>query len=275
MMNARKYQHWNTFSADNITFNWGLTRNGQPKIVMHDSTNGNDVALLTPACVTNWPRCTGDGNYGTQWGPPDVTQAKYEIDLTDSDIDGSTNENYKIWSSKLAQLDEKLLDFVHANQFKVLGRKNLSREECKMLQNQSIKPKYQKDTGVQIGNTFKASIAKYGWDGNGGKRNRQIYICNHNGEVLPDGKVHPGDVVAAKVFVNQIWSVNGKFGIHWGFDSVAVICQATKMQIKTEIPEFKFLENEYSFARPYAEDNTVLDAANIASQFSDTSMTVN
>ena len=47
-------------------------------------------------------------------------------------------------------VDERLLDFVQQNQLKILGRKNLSREEVKMLQISTIRPKYDK-TGVAVG----------------------------------------------------------------------------------------------------------------------------
>eukprot|EP00961_Rhodomonas_salina_P085362 1146446-Rhodomonas_salina.1 len=68
----------------------------------------------------------------------------------------------------MSAIDDKLLDFVFQNQLKVLGRKNLSKEEVKMLQIRSVRPKYDKMTGTLNGHTINLTTSKYAWDGMGG-----------------------------------------------------------------------------------------------------------
>ena len=114
-----------------LIFALGTDRQGKPTITMMTGASSPvDVAFLSPACVTNWPRCTGDGNFGTMWGPADIQKAKFSLDLTDAAINGEENPHFAPFAALLEQVDDTLLDFVHNNQLKVLGRKNLAREEA-------------------------------------------------------------------------------------------------------------------------------------------------
>jgi len=86
-----------------------------------------------------------------------------------------------------------------------------------------------------------------GW----GKYERKITICDCKGSALPEGVVTPGDVVCATIYLNQIYTGVGgdKFGCHWGFQDVAVVCQRSKLEQPTEVPAFQGIE--WSMAQSY------------------------
>ena len=266
MMTRRNYTQWSDLQVSEITFALGTDRQGKPTITMLQLPGNTDVSFVTPACVTNWPRCTGDGNFGTMWGPTDVQKAKYSLDLTDGAINGVDNPNFEAFAAMLLEVDDKLLDFVHNNQLKVLGRKNLAREEVKMLQIRTVRPKYDKASGVLIGHSVQMSTGKYAWDGMGGKFARTINVCDHEGTVVPNGNVAPGDVVAATSYANQVYTGVGgdKFGIHWSFEDVSVVCQRSKLEVRSSVPVFATAK--YEFASTYDDSVTTMETT---TQFSD------
>ena len=247
---SRTYMPWNTIDTNEIVFSLGTDRQGKPTVIMHYQTA--DVAMVTPACVTNWPRVSGDGNFGTMWGPTDVMKAKFTLDLTDAPITDESNERWTEFAKVMETIDDKLLDFVQNNQLRILGRKNLSRDEVKMLQIRTIKPKYDKITGSLTGHSVQMSASKYAYDGIGGKYARVINVCDIKNAVVPNGQVCPGDVVAATTFANQVYTGVGgdKFGIHWSFEDVQVICQRSHLAQKTEVRAFGATCG-YAFASPY------------------------
>jgi len=253
MATRRNYMPWEQIDVNEIRFSLGQDRNAKPTIGMVVGANCAEVALVTPACVTNWPRVTGDGNFGTMWGPADISKAKFSLDLTDGAINETENPKYTQFADMMDAVDEKLLDFVHNNQLKILGRKNLSREEVKMLQIRTIRAKYDKMTGQLVGHSVQMSTSKFAWDGMGGKFARQINICDHEGAVVPNGTVAPGDVVAATVYANQVYTGVGgdKFGIHWSFEDVSVVCQRSKLEAKTCVPVFA--ATKYDFGQAYSD----------------------
>ncbi len=250
---ARNYKPLSELDVDEIKFSLGCDRQNKTVISMVYGPTCIDIAVVTPACVTNWPRCTGDGNFGTMWGPAEVTKAKFSLDLTDQQINMVENAAFREMANKLEVIDDKLLDFVHNNQLKVLGRKNLSRDEVKMLQIRSVRQKYDKVSGSLVGHNVQLTTPKYHFDGMGGKYPKAINICDMYGGVLPSGQVAPGDVVAATMFANQVYTGVGgdKFGIHWSFEDVQVICQRHKLESKTEVSVFQ--GGSYDFACQYQD----------------------
>jgi hypothetical protein len=267
----KKFVNYQELSAANISFVLGADRHGKPQIQMYMGAEAGEVAVVSPACVTNWPRVTGDGNFGTMWGPAEITKAKFTLDLTDGPINEGPNEGYNAFSELMNAIDDRMLDFVQANQLKILGRKNLSRDECKMLQIRSVRPKYDKATGALAGHSVQLSTSKFAWDGCGGRFARSINVCDHQGAVVPNGSVQPGDVVAVTMFANQVYTGVGgdKFGIHWSFEDVQVVCQRSRLAQKTSVPSFQ--ANVYDFAMPYTEPTTVTVASpvDIEAQFSE------
>ena len=249
---AKHYLPFDAFRVEDVSLALGADRQGKTTIVMGHS-NGGDVSLVTCPAVTMWPRCTGDGNFGTMWGPSDVTKAKFTLDLTDGAINERANFAFCDFMSKMSILDDKLLDFVTDNQLKILGRKNLTRDEVKMLQIRTMRPKYDKITGVLTGHAINLSVSKFAWDGMGGKYGRHITVCDHRGAAIPGGQVCPGDVVAATIYANQVYTGVGgdKFGIHWAFNDVSVICQRANLEMKTEVTAFQ--GTEWDFSKPYID----------------------
>ena len=113
------------------------------------------------------------------------------------------------------------------------------------------------------GHAVQLSVAKWGWDGMGGKRERKITVCDHTGRAVPNGVVKPGDVVAATTFVNQIYTGVGgdKFGIHWAFQDISVVCQHAAMDEKTEVQAF--MDADWAFSKPYVDQVSEIPVSSI------------
>ena len=262
MMNRRNFKPIDGIDADNVQFSLGFDRSNRTTVSM--SINGTEeVSLVTPPALTMWPRVTGDGNYGTMFGPTDITKAKYSLDLTDCPFNGKENNGFADLTRKLNEIDDKLLEFVFQNQLKILSRKNLSKDEIKMLQIRSVRPKYDKNSGNLIGYNVNLSTAKYAWDGMGGKYSRKINITDHRGKVVEGANVCPGDVVSATIFANQVYTGVGgdKFGIHWSFEDVSVIVQRAKLETKSEVTAFTMQSYDY------AQDYVVSETPDLSEQF--------
>lgn len=257
MHSNRTYANWRAINAAGVSFTLGNDRQGKPTVQIQYEPTQAEVCFVSSAAVTLWPRVNGDGNFGTMWGPTDIAKAKYTLDLTDTKINGEPNHEFEQWRQLMDQIDDKLLAFVTENQVKLLGRRNLSIEEVKMLQIRSIRPKYDKITGALNGHTINLTTPKYAHDGMGGKYSKVITVCDCTGQVVPGGVVCPGDVVAITMFANQVYTGVGgdKFGIHWSFEDVAVICQRSALEVKTSVSAFG--ETPYAFAKPYSEHSFV------------------
>lgn len=256
---------YNDFDTSQLNFTLGVDRNGKTTIAMTYGPGAAEVAIITAPAVTMWPRCTGDGNFGTMWGPTDPQKAKFTLDLIDNEINGNRNDFFAEFLAKVTEIDEKLLDFVTENQLKILGRKNLNKEEVKMLQIRSMRTKYDKLTGALNGNCVNLSVDKFAWDGIGGKYQRDVTVCDHSGASIPNGAVSPGDVVAATMYANRVYTglAGDKFGIHWAFQDVSIICQRGKLEQKTEVNAF--VGADWPFAKAYvdqvSEQNATYDAS--------------
>ena len=260
-----------TFQPELITFTLGSDRSGKTTINMTYGPSSGGVEMISSAALTMWPRCTGDGNFGTMWGPQDVSKAKFTLDLCDTPINDAPNDEFNASRAKLDVIDDTLLDFVTENQLKVLGRKNLTRDEIKMLQIRSVRPKYDKMSGVLTGHNLNLSATKFAGDGMGGRYERKITICDHTGVAIPAGVVCPGDVVAATMFANQVYTGVGgdKFGIHWSFQDVSVICQRGQLEQKAEVSAFASID--WAYSKPYIDQVSEMSAnEGVTAQFLDT-----
>jgi hypothetical protein len=98
-----------------VVFALGQERQGKPTIAMVYGDHATEVAVVTPACITNWPRCSGDGNFGTMWGPTDPMKTKFTLDLNDTPINGEENTLFAKFAAFITAIDDKLLDFVFNN----------------------------------------------------------------------------------------------------------------------------------------------------------------
>ena len=112
------------------------------------------LAFVTPPSKTNYPRVTGDGDYreGSQYGPQSKDKARFTIDLN-VPVDGEDASVSNFFNNVITAVDDAVLDFMYHNQLKFLGRKNLTKEEVKMLQIRSVKQNLDKDTG-ELGAPF-------------------------------------------------------------------------------------------------------------------------
>jgi len=131
-----------------------------------------------------------------------------------------------------------------------------------------VRPKYDKVSGALVGHSVQLSTPKFAWDGCGGRYARTVNVCDHVGAVLPNGTVQPGDVVAVTMFANQVYTGVGgdKFGIHWSFEDVQVVCQRSRLAQRTSVP--CFTSNTYDFAMPYTSPSAMV-AGDLEAQFSE------
>ena len=85
-----------------------------------------------------------------------------------------------------------------------------------------------------------------------------INVCDHEGTVVPNGNVAPGDVVAVTAYANQVYTGVGgdKFGIHWSFEDISVVCQRSKLEVRSSVPVFATAK--YEFASTY-NDSPVME----------------
>lgn len=255
MMNNRAYFVLDDLNTDDVCVSLGADKNGKPSLRMYVGTCASDVAFMSPACMTHWPRCNGNGNYGTMWGPTELVKARFTLDLTDSPVNGEPNAGFEMLAKKLDAIDDKLLDFVHNEQVRILGRRQLSREEVKMLQVRSVRAKYDRNSGVLAGHSVNLAVPKYVNYGPG-KQDRSINVYDCKGNLLPTGVVSPGDIVVATMYLSSVYTGLGgdKFGISWGFEQVAIICQRSKMALTASVPIFQQLP-KYDFAASYDDAN--------------------
>ncbi|KAL3901374.1 MAG: hypothetical protein SGPRY_012286 [Prymnesium sp.] len=262
----REYQSLDSIDADNIQVAITGERNGKPYISMTYQKDGCNIpiALVSPACQTHWPRCTGDGNFGTMYGPSEPAKTKFTLDLVDIDsqINEQENEGFAKLKQLLDTLDDKLLELVFNNQFGCINHRNLTKDECRMLQNRTVRPKLDKISGNVAGHSLMLSAPKFVTDQQTKSvRERKINICDHTGAVIPDAHVYAGDIVAATMYLSNIHTgVCDKFGITWGFEDVCVICQRTVMDQKPHVQVFS--ETQSPFASPYVSVNAGLLTSN-------------
>lgn len=260
MNQPKNFIAWHELDVNELSFQFGQERNGKPTIYVcnYGANAGAGMKLITPPAVTLWPKVTGDGNFGTHFGPKEESQiqsAKYQLDLTDTALPGmDSNPDFEAFRKKMDELDAKLLDFVYANQLKVLGRKNLKKEELAIMQFKTVKPKIDKNTGNVQYHCFNLSTGTYQLK-QGQRVKRTIDIVDKDNRVLAGGQVNPGDIVAAKIYLNQIYTqVSGdKFGIHFAPDSVQVLMQAHRAPPPT-VNDFTALGPLPDWAMPYHDE---------------------
>jgi hypothetical protein len=234
------YVQWDEVDVRELQFAISQTTKGVTVSAVYGAACKN-VCFITPAAITNYPRCSDGGNLGGPFAPEDPQKAKYTLDLTDDSIRGEPNEGFAKFKEFMEKVDDKLLEFVHSNQMRLLGRKNLSIDEVKMLQIRSVKPKYDKLTGALLGHNFNVSSQVWRYDGMGSKYERKVTVCDADGTVIQGGAVRPGDCVSVEAGVGTVYTGVGgdKFGIQWSFDAVSVVCQRCLLdECRTEVPSF-------------------------------------
>ena len=205
--------------------------------------------------MTHYPRTSGDGDYvpGAQFGPSTEEKARFTIDLCNEPVNETTvNTDFTRFIETVDSIDNALLDFVFTNQTKVLGRKNLSRDEVKMLQIPSVRRSIDKETGQERQPCFVPKMRKYYYDQVKNKRENSVLVCDHVGKVIPDGQVMPDDVVCVTAFLSGVYTGVGgdKFGINWSFKEIQIVCQAMHKKRKTEVSAFS--NRTFDYAHDYS-----------------------
>ena len=200
------------------------------------------LSFVTPPAVTFYPRINGDGNYreGAQFGPASRDKAQYTLDLTCANIGEHENTAMIDFQDNIiSAVDDAVLTYVHANQTQLLGRRNLNREEVKMLQIRSSRTKIDKMTDMEGPKSVNLSSKKFYWDQVGNHREREINVSDRSGNRV-DANLLPGDVVAATTHLDMVYNGVGgdKFGCHWSLGDVAVICQAHKLGQSSHVNAF-------------------------------------
>ena len=202
------------------------------------------LAFVSPTAITNYPRLTGDGDYGSTFGPTDIKKARFSADINNWQTDHAPSqkhiEDMEKFLAILTEVDEALLNFMYGNQLKWLQRKNLSREEVRMLQIPSVKTPIDKESGMEKPKTVKLQAAKFYFDQVGNERERKIVVCDHTGRVVQDGMVMPGDAVCCSMHLGSVYNGVGgdKFGISWQLEDIQVVCQSEHMKPKEYVTAF-------------------------------------
>ena len=243
----KDYKTPTQINVDDVTFELTLDRRGAYMVSVYMGKNYKDVAILTPACVTQWPRCTGDGNFGTNFGPTDEKKTKFTLDLTSLPIADQDNTNWDAFAKLLTALDDKLLEFCHANSQK-LFKKSLTKEMISMLQIRTVRDK---NAGGNKCKSVELKRAKYSYDALGFQAKNEITICDATGNKVGAGEVRSGDVVSATMYIGSVYTGVGgdKFGIQWSFDAVSVVCQREKLERKPFVSAFA--NQQYTFVSEF------------------------
>jgi len=246
---------WRTFNVNELRVSLRPTNKGTHNVIIGYGADSASLSFITPPCITRYPRVTGDGNFTDKnpWSPDCKEKASFTLDLTCEPVNNNQNDDMLEFHKMLDSIDDKVLDFFYQNQVKLLGRRNLNRDEVNVLLIRSSKSKIDKLTGHDSYKVLNASTKKYHYDGVGNQRMREITLVDVKGKVLTDAKVLPGDVVAANVFLNQVYSGVGgdKFGCHWGIKDVCIVCQSHLLEKKSELTH---MAHE---GHPYAMDYTL------------------
>lgn len=218
-------------------------RNGRENIYMSYGAQHKALCFITPVCETRYPRCHGDGNLNTAFGPTDPLKAQFTLDLHDPQT--STFPDFEDWDTfmgVLDALDDKLLHFVYKNQQRLLNRRNLTMDELKMLQIRSAKRKVDKWSGELQSPTVSLTARKFYKDQCWNDREKTICLYDNQGNQLHEpAKVMPGDLVSATIQADNVYSGVGgdKFGIHWTFHDVCIVCQSDKKAGDSPAEAFK------------------------------------
>ena len=242
---ATTYKPWREVDFKNIRFEQRNV-NGKWRI---------DVAKPTLRCITppgrsNWPKLGKDADIGTQFGPPpeERHKGKYQVDVTDIPaFDGTNTIEYEQFAKELAKADDALLDFMCQNQARYLKRTGLGRDNVMMLQNRSIKTKYDEDNQLTH-RSFVLRTPLMQFNPAGALVETPMSICNCRGQVV-NTEVHPGDIVAVLAYLRGVYVLGDKFGLQWGFEAVSLIARAPPPPPATEFKAF-----EAQPAYPYAQE---------------------
>jgi hypothetical protein len=250
------YIHYKTFDINQLHI-VAKIHNNKERISMYYGPKMQSLSFLTPPALTWFPRVTGQGDFGSPYGPDSVEKARFTLDMNNYDeshpMAPEFQKETKMFLQMVEAIDNALLDFMFGNQLKWLGRKNLSREEVKLFQILSVKTPINKDTGMEREKRLEMKRRMFI-----NNQEQKINICDMNGKVVPNGEVHGGDIVCATMHVGSIYNGVGgdKFGISWELEDVQVVCQVQHQKQKENVNVFQnnissSMAHEYTTASTY------------------------
>lgn len=181
------------------------------------------LAFVTPPCVVDWPKLSGDGNFGSTYGPADVDKAQYTVGLTDKALpDGA--HMMQLYFSALQAIDEILVTFVHAHQKDLLNSRGLSREEVKGKLSPTVKPKY--DGDVLAYSRHNLSTRKFTWSGD--ERKIQIVDTRRQPLDLEAGPIAHEDICAVATQLDCVYTglMGSMYGTKWNVCEVMLLKRA-------------------------------------------------
>ena len=240
----KEYQNWKVYSSNDVQFHMSPDKQGGMRVIATVGPNKKELCIITPECITQWPKCTADGNYGTTYGPKEPSEekkTKFTLDLTSKPITGAENSQFTEFLAFITAIEDKLLDFVTENQDKLIKKVGkLSREQVKMLQNRSVKEKADAMTGTVDYKVIDLKRNKYTYESFGYQAQNSITICDGEGALIEGGMVRSGDVIACTMWPSSVYTglAGDKFGITWAFDAVSIICQGSKVAQSPQVSAF-------------------------------------
>ena len=249
------YLNLTDFDSDLINVTTIHGRNGKENLYLSYGPNHKQISFITPVCETRYPRVNGDGNLNTAYGPTDPKKINFTLDLHEADDTSS----YQRFMEVLDMIDDCLLKYVFKNQAKILGRRNLSLDEIKMLQIRSAKTKIDKWNGEAMSPAVHLTTKKFYRDQCWNERERTITLWDAKGNKLDSGNVLPGDLVSASIQADNVYSGVGgdKFGVHWTFNDVCIVCQSMNRNNSVAGEAFASQFESHPLGREYSEVATI------------------
>ena len=216
------------------------------------------VFFVSPPAPTQFPRISGQGNFtpDNPFAPQQEEKTQFTIDLNCESVDHDLpNNDFEDFLKCIESIDQALLKFVFVHQLKVLGRKNLSKDEVKMLQIPSVKRSMDRDSGMERAAKMEPKLRKFYFDSVKNQCLNEVLVCDHNGKVVEGGEVRPGDIVCVTVHLAGVYTGVGgdKFGINWNFREVQVVCQSAHKRRKTKVDAF-CNNSTHAFAHDFLQE---------------------
>lgn len=171
------------------------------------------LALLTPPVVVDWPMLSGDGNFGTKFGPDDVDKAEFRVGISDKvpSVEGASQSSVQAYFNLLRAIDEKVVECVWANQTEILKEKSMTLEQVRAKLMPTVKPK-KDDAGDTQYHRQTLGLKKYGWRG----EERSVKIVDKKLQPTAEPVSHE-DVCMLATQLDFVYTglLNGHFGCKW------------------------------------------------------------
>ncbi|KAG8471284.1 hypothetical protein KFE25_009705 [Diacronema lutheri] len=180
------------------------------------------LAFVSPPCVVDWPELTGDGNFGTMYGPTDVDKAAYTAGVTDKElpIEGAPLAQMDAYFGALRAIDDQRVETVHARQKELLNTRGLSKEEVRGKLSPAVKPKYEDDTLAHT--RLNMSTRTFTWAGS----ERVVPLVDARRE--PVDEIRHEDVCAIATQLDRVYTglPGSMFGTKWNVCGVMLLKRA-------------------------------------------------